>query len=94
MKLPILIVFILTFFHFAFAQAEVEKKTGSITIEVTGLENDDGEVLIAVSNSKENYESDNLAFVGATAKIENGQAEYTSTEYKLETSLKLRRLYY
>ena len=80
MKLSIIIVFILTFFHFAFAQPEVEKKTGSITIQVTGLENDDGEVLISVSNSRKNYESDNSAFVGAKAKIENGQAEYTFKE--------------
>jgi len=80
MKLPILIVFILTFIHFSFAQTELEKKTGSITIEVTGLENDDGEVLIAVSNSRENYESDDLAFVDAKVEIENEQAEYTFKE--------------
>jgi len=77
MKLSIIIVFILTIIHFAFAQTAVEQETGSLTIVVTGLENDDGEVLISVSNSREDYEIDDPAFVSAKVKIEDGQAEYT-----------------
>jgi uncharacterized protein (DUF2141 family) len=76
LKLSIIIVFILTFIHFAPAQTVVEQGIGNLTIVITGLENDDGEVLISVSNSRNNYESEDPAFVSAKAKIENGQAEY------------------
>ncbi len=80
MKLSIITFFVLIIFQFALAQTEEDKNTGSLTIVRTGLENDDGEVLITVSNSRENYESDNPAFIGMKVKIENRKAEYTFEE--------------
>ncbi|MCH7516518.1 MAG: hypothetical protein IIB08_05270 [Bacteroidetes bacterium] len=71
MKLSIITFFVLIIFQFALAQTEEDKNTDSLTIVITGLENDDGEVLITVSNSRENYESDNPAFIGMKVKIEN-----------------------
>ena len=80
MKLSIITFFVLIIFQFALAQTEEDKNTDSLTIVITGLENDDGEVLITVSNSRENYESDNPAFIGMKVKIENRKAEYTFEE--------------
>ena len=76
MKLSIITFFFLVSFQPAFAQTVEDKNTGNLTIVVTGFENDDGEVLIAVSNSRENYESDDSAFVGVKVKIENRKAEH------------------
>ena len=80
MKLSILTFFVLVSFQFVLAQTVEDKNTGYLTIVVTGLENDDGEVLIAVSNSREDYESDDPAFIGAKVKIENRKAEHTFEE--------------
>lgn len=90
MKLSIITFFVLINFQFALAQTEEDKNTGSLTIVRTGLENDDGEVLITVSNSRENYESDNPAFIGMKVKIENRKAEYTFEELPVgEYAIKL-----
>ena len=80
MKLSIITFIILTFILFAFAQTAVERGTGSLTIVVTGLEIDDGEVQIAVSTSREDYESDDPAFIEVRSNIENVQAEYIFEE--------------
>ena len=76
MKLSIITFFVLVSFQPAFAQTVEDKNTGNLTIVVTGFENDDGELLTAVSNSRENYESDDSAFVGVTVKIENRKVEH------------------
>ena len=90
MKLSIITFFVLIIFQFALAQTEEDKNTGSLTIVITGLENDDGEVLITVSNSRENYESDNPAFIGMKVKIKNRKAEYTFEELPVgEYAIKL-----
>jgi len=90
MKLSIITFFVLIIFQFALAQTEEDKNTGSLTIVITGLENDDGEVLITVSNSRENYESDNPAFIGMKVKIENRKAEYIFEELPVgEYAIKL-----
>jgi len=80
MKLSILTFFFFFTFQFVLAQSVEEKNTGNLTIVVTGFESDDGEVLIAVSNSRENYESNDSAFVGVKVKIENKNAEYAFEE--------------
>jgi len=80
MKLSIITFFVLIGFQLAFAQSVEDKNTGSLTIVVTGFENDDGELLSALSNSRENYESNDSAFVGVSVKIENKKAEYTFEE--------------
>ena len=80
MKLSIITFFVLIIFQLVLAQTVEDKNTGNLTIVVTGFENDDGEVLIAVSNSRETYESNDSAFVGVKVKIENKKAEYTFEE--------------
>ena len=80
MKLSIITFFVLVSFQLVLAQSVEHKNTGELTIVVTGLENEDGEVLIAVSNSRENYESKDSAFVGVNIKIENKKAEYIFEE--------------
>jgi len=90
MKLSILTFFVLVSFQLVLAQSVEDKNTGDLTIVVTGLENDDGEVLIAVSNSRENYESNDSAFVGVKVKIENNKAEYKFEELQFgEYAIKL-----
>jgi uncharacterized protein (DUF2141 family) len=76
MKLSIVTFFVLIFSQLALAQSVEDKNTGNLTIAVTGIENEDGEVLIAVSNSRENYESNDSAFVGVNVKIDNKKAEH------------------
>ena len=53
---------------FSIAQSVKDVNTGKLTIVITGLENDDGEVLIALSDSRENYESDSEAYLGYKGK--------------------------
>jgi uncharacterized protein (DUF2141 family) len=67
-------------FQFSIAQSVKDVNTGKLTIVITGLENDDGEVLIALSDSRENYESDSEAYLGYKVKIKNGNAECTIAE--------------
>jgi uncharacterized protein (DUF2141 family) len=80
MKLSFLTFFVLIISQLVFAQTVEDKNTGILTIIVTGLENDDGEVLIAVSNSRENYEGNDSVFVGVNVKIENKKIEYIFEE--------------
>ena len=80
MKLSILTFFVLINIQLVLAQSVEDKNTGNLTIVVAGLENDDGEVLIAVSNSRENYESNDSVFVGVQVKIENRKVEHTFEE--------------
>ncbi|UCH66208.1 MAG: DUF2141 domain-containing protein, partial [Ignavibacterium sp.] len=65
---------------FAVAQSLKDVDTGTLTVIIIGLENDDGEVLLALSNSRENYESDSESYRGFKVKIENGKAECTIDE--------------
>ena len=80
MKLSKVTLFVLLLFQFIVVQPAEVDKTGNLCVVITGLENDDGEVLIAVSNSREDYESDDSAFIGVNVKIENGKTEYTFEE--------------
>jgi len=80
MKFSIITFFVLIIFQLVLAQTVEDKYTGNLTIVVTRLDNDDGEVLIAVSNSRKNYESNDSAFVGVKVKIENNKAEYRFEE--------------
>ncbi len=80
MKLSIITFFVLIIFQLVLAQTVEDKNTGNLIIVVTGFENDDGELLIALSNSRGNYENDDSAFVGVNIKIENRKAEYIFEE--------------
>ena len=80
MKTFILTSTVLLLFQFTIAQTVKDEKSGKLTIVVTGLENDDGEVLFALSDSRENYEGDSEAYRSYKVKIKNGNAECSISE--------------
>ncbi len=53
---------------------------GDLTVMVKGLENDDGMVRIALSDSEEGYTSGGRPFRRAAVPIQNGIARYTFTD--------------
>ena len=80
MKISAITFTVLLLFQIAVAQTVKDVDTGTLTIAITGLENDDGEVLLALSNSRENYESDSKAYFGFKVKIKGGTADCTISE--------------
>ena len=80
MKTFILTSTVLLLFQFTVAQTVNDEKSGKLTIVITGLENDNGEVLLALSNSRKNYEGDNESYLGFKVKIKNGNAECSISE--------------
>jgi uncharacterized protein (DUF2141 family) len=80
MQIPAITFAVILLFQFTVAQTVKDEETGTLAVQITGLENDDGEVLLALSNSRENYESDSEAYRGIKVKIINGNAECKITE--------------
>ncbi len=60
----------------AFAE---EGSTGTLTLAATGFESEDGEVMIQLANSREDYESDDEGFRVAKIKAVGGKA---TTEFE------------
>ncbi|RPH89344.1 MAG: DUF2141 domain-containing protein [Calditrichaeota bacterium] len=59
------------------AQNEESKQiVGNMTIIVSGLKNNNGNVKIGLFNSKESYNGDSQLFKGANIKIENKQVKW------------------
>ena len=56
---------------FANDSTTVKENSGSLILNVTGFENDEGTAMIALSNSEEDYNSRKEPYVGAMPKIEN-----------------------
>jgi uncharacterized protein (DUF2141 family) len=54
-----------------------EPERGSLTVVVVDLENDEGQVVIALLDSAEAYEQEKVAFRSATPKISGGRASTT-----------------
>ena len=52
-----------------------QQKSGNMIVRINNLSSDEGKVMIALTNSKENYNGRN-AFRGAAADIKDGKAEY------------------
>lgn len=51
---------------------------GNITITITGLKTDKGNVVLALVNSKESFDSEDIEpFFGAAVRIKDGSAAYT-----------------
>lgn len=53
------------------------EKYGNLTVIVEGIETNDGQVLIALNNSEENYENKKQAFRGITVNIIDLKATFT-----------------
>jgi len=64
---------------------EVVSKNGELTLNIVGIENDDGNVRIALSNSKEDYTNRGSAFRGITSKIQNNKAQIIFKELPFGT---------
>ena len=91
------IIFFLSTFLSLFAQSPADSllenaqpdstekiQTANLTVVITDLNNDKGEVRIALCNSKENYDSAN-PFMKASAKIQNNTATFTFEEVPFGT---------
>lgn len=76
MKSLLITSLVLLLFQFLLAQNDQTEKTGNLTVVITGFENNDGEVLLALADSRDNYESKNNPFIGLKIKIENRKAVF------------------
>lgn len=71
MRKTLIMCLLLTIFTVPVAQ-NGEKKTGTLCLMVNGFKNNDGKTMIALTNSKENYENANvLPFRTMKAEIKN-----------------------
>ena len=70
------IILSMTLMSLLFAWQESEK-LGNLTVIIDGIENNDGKILIALNNSKEDYETKGQAFRGVTVDITNQKALFT-----------------
>lgn len=59
---------------------QADKNKGMIQIQITGLKSNAGQVLIALTNSKENYDSREEAYQGQEVTIKNKKATAVFTE--------------
>ena len=75
MKMIISLIFF--FVTFSTEYAHVNQNTGTLTVIVSGLENNKGTVHLGLYNSRENYEGKGKPFRGKIGKIENGKAVFT-----------------
>jgi len=74
MKNFIISITLLTVFSFLFGQ-ENQKKSARLEINIEGLQNNKGKVLVAVNDSEENYsDHDGEVYKGAVAKIADKKA--------------------
>ena len=59
--------------------------TGNLTLNITGFENDEGSVKIALSNSKDDYTTKGQAFQGAIETISNKNVQHIFEELPFGT---------
>jgi uncharacterized protein (DUF2141 family) len=64
-----------------FGQNEQDSlQTGTLALKVIGIENDEGTIAVALSNSREDYESYDTVYLSANLSIKNNIAEHTFEE--------------
>ena len=74
MKKPLLLAFLLI----GALRASADINRGNITVTITGLKTDKGNIVLALVNSKESFDSEEIKpFLGATAQVKEGSATYT-----------------
>ncbi|MBN2708898.1 MAG: DUF2141 domain-containing protein [Calditrichaceae bacterium] len=59
------------------ASGDDKGKLASLTVKIINLENDKGQVLMALCNSEENYNDDGNPYKGVSAGIQDSIAVYT-----------------
>ena len=68
--LPILLFCAITAFS--------ETTNGNVTVTITGLKTDKGNIVLALVNSEESFDSDDIKpFMGAVVQVKEGSAAYT-----------------
>ncbi len=70
------LIIIITCNLFAQDSTKVSDNTGSLILNITGFENDEGIAMIALSNSAEDYNSRKKPYIGAMQKIENKKIKW------------------
>ncbi|MBL1215704.1 MAG: DUF2141 domain-containing protein [Ignavibacteriae bacterium] len=64
-----------------FAQTNIDSiKIGQLKLTVVGIENDEGTIAVALSNSREDYESYETVYRSANIKIADNKAEHLFDE--------------
>ncbi len=80
----ILIICLLSFATVTYAQDSTAADTttrinetgqGSLVVVLTGMPNNDGLVMVALSNSQEDYEQDGKPYIGLSAPVTNNRAQ-------------------
>lgn len=84
MKTQFYLGFFVAFFLLNFVQKEQQSK-GKIYLNVDGFENNDGKLMIALSNSEESYSNHDQVYRGSHAEIINKKARYVFDDVPLGT---------
>lgn len=72
--IKLLMIAVLSIGSITFGQQTDLLQTGNLTILVTGIENNEGKIRIALSDSEENYNSRDTVFAAAVVPIKNNKA--------------------
>jgi len=80
MSLLMITSIILLLFQFTIAQPSQNKKSGNLIIVINDLQNDDGAVLLALCDSKEDFERIGDHYLSLKIEIKEGIAKYTVSE--------------
>jgi uncharacterized protein (DUF2141 family) len=76
MKIIYLLILVLVQFTFAQDSTKSEPQTGNLTLNITGFENNEGSVRIALANSKEGYQTDDEVFGAVIISISENKAQH------------------
>lgn len=69
---------LLSFLLICTLRAFADINNGNITVTLTGLKTDKGNIVLALVNSKESFDSEDIKpFMGAAVQIKGGSATYT-----------------
>lgn len=69
---------LLSFLLICTLKASTDINNGNITVTITGLKTDKGNVVLALVNSKESFDSEDIKpFMGVAVQIKDGSATYT-----------------
>jgi len=76
MKTVIFLLVVLMNLQYTYPQVAKNEKRGTLTVVITGLENNKGNVRVGLYNSKENYDGGGKAYKGVKVFIKNKKAAF------------------
>jgi uncharacterized protein (DUF2141 family) len=80
MRILIITSIIFVLFQFTVAQTIENDRNGNLRIVITGLQSDEGEVRLALCDSREEFESNGNYYLHLKLKIKEGIAEHTISD--------------